>query len=70
METHQEARCTHRWLLSEPDACRVRGVCRRCGARRTYPSGLELPAGSFGHNEFVENEPVVIVTAPGEKALV
>ena len=43
MVQHQATQCIHRWLLSEPNYGAVRGICRRCGARRTYPSGLETP---------------------------
>lgn len=30
--------CRHHWLLSEPRQGVVRGVCKRCGARREYPA--------------------------------
>jgi hypothetical protein len=30
--------CRHHWLLSEPRQGIVRGVCKRCGARREYPA--------------------------------
>jgi hypothetical protein len=33
--------CTHRWVLGEPERGGIQGTCRRCGAQRTYPSGLE-----------------------------
>ncbi len=39
----QATKCVHRWLLSEPNYGAVRGICRRCGARRTYRSDLETP---------------------------
>ena len=39
----QATKCVHRWLLGEPNYGAVRGICRRCGARRTYRSDLETP---------------------------
>ena len=33
--------CIHHWLLGEPLDGGIHGVCRRCGAQRTYPNGLE-----------------------------
>lgn len=35
--------CVHRWILGQPELGAVHGVCRRCGARRAYPAGLQLP---------------------------
>ncbi len=43
MERHQSTLCVHRWVLGEPRKGSIRGVCRRCGARRSFPSGLEFP---------------------------
>ena len=45
---HRRPPCIHRWVLSEPQLRTVRGVCRRCGASRAFPTALELP-GSFGN---------------------
>ena len=42
MEDTTSRRCTHRWILGEPTLNSVSGVCRNCGAHRTYPSVLEL----------------------------
>ncbi|MCH7698153.1 MAG: hypothetical protein IH865_04350 [Chloroflexi bacterium] len=42
MEDTTSRRCTHRWVLGEPTMSTVSGVCRHCGARRTYPSVLGL----------------------------
>ncbi len=42
MEDTTSRRCTHRWVLGEPTMSTVSGVCRNCGAHRTYPSVLEL----------------------------
>ena len=42
MEDTTSRRCTHRWVLGEPTMSTVSGVCRYCGAHRTYPSVLEL----------------------------
>jgi|FLYL01.1.fsa_nt_gi hypothetical protein len=35
--------CIHHWVLTEPNEREVRGTCRRCGARRTYPVVVEVP---------------------------
>ncbi len=44
MAEHQETGCTHRWALGQPEVAGIQGVCRRCGARRTYPVGpIEVP---------------------------
>jgi hypothetical protein len=43
VEQDHEMSCVHRWILSEPSKGSVRGTCRRCGARRSYPSGIQLP---------------------------
>lgn len=42
MEDATSRRCTHRWVLGEPTMSTVSGVCRYCGAHRTYPSVLDL----------------------------
>ncbi len=42
MEERHSTPCTHHWMLSEPDMGSVEGVCRRCGAQRTYPSSIEF----------------------------
>ena len=42
MEDQRSTACTHHWILGEAHMASVEGVCRRCGARRTYPSGIEL----------------------------
>ena len=43
MEQDHDVSCVHRWILSEPSRGSVRGHCRRCGAQRSYPAGIELP---------------------------
>ena len=40
-DTHTTS-CTHRWILGTPTMSTVSGVCRKCGAQRSYPSTLEL----------------------------
>lgn len=42
MTQGQTTDCIHHWLLGEPHYGKVDGVCRRCGAQRTFPSGLEF----------------------------
>lgn len=39
---HEPASCTHRWILGDPRLGKVEGLCRRCGAQRSFPSALEL----------------------------
>jgi len=34
--------CVHRWVLNEATMRNVQATCRRCGARRTFPSAIEL----------------------------
>lgn len=39
--------CVHYWLLETPHGPTIQGVCKLCGAERTYPSaGVEyvMPA--------------------------
>jgi hypothetical protein len=54
------ATCKHRWVLAEPARGGIQGACRRCGASRTFPSGLEPAEGSAGF-VFVEEEPEVSI---------
>jgi hypothetical protein len=64
--------CTHHWILSEPDMGSVEGVCRRCGAQRTYPSSLEVPEANPDHAELDAGLPVPAAEASAteEPALV
>jgi len=39
----QDLTCVHRWILSEPSKGSISGTCRRCGAHKRYPAGIELP---------------------------
>jgi hypothetical protein len=32
------ATCRHHWLLGQPSAGAISGVCRNCGARRRFPA--------------------------------
>lgn len=43
MGPYKTKACVHRWILGEPTMQSVPGVCRRCGAQRSYPSGIEIP---------------------------
>ena len=42
VQTH-ELTCVHRWILSQPSRGSISGNCRRCGAKKSYPAGIELP---------------------------
>ena len=33
--------CRHHWRLTSPSGPTVRGVCRRCGAERDFPTTTE-----------------------------
>lgn len=54
MDSHTRT-CTHRWVLGEPERGGIQGTCRRCGAHRTYPSGLEPIEEQAGPDFVVEN---------------
>ena len=58
MGQRQATPCIHRWVLGEPRMRTVPGVCRRCGARRTYPSGLEIPEAVPNYEELDRSRPV------------
>jgi hypothetical protein len=34
---HQEP-CRHHWVLGQPEAGQIKGVCRNCGDVRSYPA--------------------------------
>ena len=55
---HQPASCTHRWILGDPRFGKVEGLCRRCGAQRAFPSGLELLDPTPEVEELTMSEPV------------
>jgi hypothetical protein len=59
MERRESTPCIHRWLLGEPHNGSIEGICRRCGARRTYPSGLELPETIPDYEELDRSHPVL-----------
>ena len=72
MERSHKALCIHHWLLGEPRMQTVRGICRRCGARKTYPSGLELPESVPQYQELDPKLPLAELEAlpEGEFSLV
>ncbi len=59
MATHQATPCIHRWVLGEPCNESVEGVCRWCGARRTFPSWLEVPEAVPDYEELAASRPVL-----------
>ena len=59
MQTTQLTACTHRWFLDEPHWGEVRGVCRRCGATRTYPADLDQPEAVKSYAELDAAPPSV-----------
>ncbi|MGB2693891.1 MAG: hypothetical protein WBD55_01745 [Dehalococcoidia bacterium] len=65
----RKERCTHRWILSEPNVRGVRGLCRHCGASRLYPANLDLPVVSQEYKELGEFQPVVVAGTPEEPVL-
>lgn len=64
--------CIHRWVLGEPRKGAVEGICRRCGARRTYPAGLEFVEAVPDYEELAASRPVLAAErlTPEEHALV
>ena len=66
----QATPCIHRWVLGEPHHGKVEGACRRCGARRTYPSGLEFPEAIPDYEELTASRPVLsaATVAPEQRA--
>ncbi len=42
------AECRHHWRIAPPNGPTVRGVCRRCGAEREFPTTTEDTAWDFG----------------------
>ena len=64
MVQSQATQCVHRWLLGEPNYGAVRGICRRCGARRTYPSGLETPENLPDYAELTADGPAAGAATP------
>ena len=58
MARKQATICTHRWMLGDPGFRQVRGVCRRCGARKLFPSGLEIMQVKSEFEELAASHPV------------
>ena len=54
--------CIHHWVLSEATMKNVRASCRRCGARRTYPSAIELDYYQAVPNYDELDDSVVVLT--------
>ncbi len=63
MARNRATPCVHRWVLGEPRDGAILGVCRRCGARRTYPSGLELPETLPDYEELTASHPPLSAAA-------
>ncbi len=72
MARYRATPCVHRWVLSEPHQGVVRGICRRCGARRSYPSGLEFPETLADYEELAASRAVLATATASleERALV
>ncbi len=68
MERHATASCTHRWILGDPHFGKVDGACRRCGAQRTFPSGLEIPESVPDFEELKASAPELFVETIQEEA--
>lgn len=62
MHGRNPADCTHHWVLGEPQPRSIQGVCRRCGARKQYPSVLELPE-RFSDTQQPDSEIPVLAAA-------
>ena len=61
MEETSSITCVHRWILAEPSMGSISGTCRRCGAKRSYPAGIEPPPPPA---EDEEEEEVVVEEMP------
>lgn len=59
--------CIHRWILSEPRLGSVQGVCRRCDARRTYPSGLDVPESIPDYEKPGQSRPMPVAKVAPKK---
>lgn len=59
MAQRQASPCIHWWLLSEPRNGGIDGICRRCGAQRIYPSGLEVPETIPDYEELTTARPAL-----------
>ena len=70
MGSYQSNSCIHRWMLGEPNMQTVHGVCRRCGAQRSYPSGLEFTEAVTEFEELDRSRPIrpMAVVSLGEYA--
>ncbi len=62
MGPYQSNRCIHRWMLGEPNMQTVHGVCRRCGAQRSYPSGLEITEAVTEFDELDRSRPMAVAS--------
>ena len=34
--------CTHHWKVESPNGASVRGICKRCGDERAFPSSSSI----------------------------
>lgn len=70
MERNDTASCTHRWILGEPHYGKIDGACRRCGAQKTFPSGLEIPEAVPDFEELKASSPELFAETIQEETLV
>lgn len=67
MEQPRTTACIHRWVLGEPTWESVPGVCRRCGAQRNYPSGLEIAEAVTDYQELDRSRPPRALATPSRE---
>jgi hypothetical protein len=62
--------CVHHWVLGDARRGVIKGVCRRCGAHRTYPAGLDFtePLPDLEPTQADLPEPVAIAPTAEEGA--
>ena len=51
VDEQYHASCVHHWVLAEPQAGRVPGSCKHCGATRSFPGS---PEGSDRFDDYRE----------------
>jgi hypothetical protein len=57
-------------MLGDPGFRQVRGVCRRCGARRIFPSGIEIMQVRPDFEEMAGTQPpVAALPHPADEAV-
>ncbi len=43
--------CTHRWQIAPPHGIYSLGICRKCGAERTFTNASEMTTFGYGRSQ-------------------